>query len=69
PRNRVGLSTRIRDTPGKKDEGKRGERHAGGGQPRQERGAPRAQSAQPADHAMAAPCANATQLKKKWRSR
>ncbi len=64
PRNRVGLSMRMSDTPA---EGRRPARRAsaGGGQPRQERGAPRGQSAPPANNAMAALFANAKQLKKK----
>lgn len=65
PRNRVGLSMRMSDTPGEKVEGQRGGRPAGSGQPRQERGAPRGQSAPPANNAMAALFANAKQLKKK----
>ncbi|MGV8783513.1 S1 RNA-binding domain-containing protein, partial [Pseudomonas aeruginosa] len=65
PRNRVGLSMRMSDTPGEKVEGQRGGRPAGGGQPRQERGASRGQSAPPANNAMAALFANARQLKKK----
>ncbi|MBN0329044.1 S1 RNA-binding domain-containing protein, partial [Pseudomonas aeruginosa] len=52
PRNRVGLSMRMSDTPGEKVEGQRGGRPAGGGQPRHERGAPRGQSAPPANNAM-----------------
>ncbi|MGK4536896.1 hypothetical protein ACSLWJ_34505, partial [Pseudomonas aeruginosa] len=46
-------------------EGQRGGRPTGSGQPRQERGAPRGQSAPPANNAMAALFANAKQLKKK----
>ncbi|HHM7279844.1 TPA: Tex family protein [Pseudomonas aeruginosa] len=65
PRNRVGLSMRMSDTPGEKVEGQRGGRPTGSGQPRQERGAPRGQSAPPANNAMAALFANAKQLKKK----
>lgn len=65
PRNRVGLSMRMSDTPGEKVEGQRGGRPAGSGQPRQERSAPRGQSAPPANNAMAALFANAKQLKKK----
>ncbi|VTQ12457.1 putative transcriptional accessory protein [Pseudomonas aeruginosa] len=51
--------------PGEKVEGQRGGRPTGSGQPRQERGAPRGQSAPPANNAMAALFANAKQLKKK----
>ncbi|WP_121175843.1 S1 RNA-binding domain-containing protein, partial [Pseudomonas aeruginosa] len=65
PRNRVGLSMRMSDTPGEKVVGQRGGRPTGSGQPRQERGAPRGQSAPPANNAMAALFANAKQLKKK----
>ncbi len=62
PRNRVGLSMRMGDTPGEKVEGPRGGGRQGG-QPRQQQ-APR-NSAPPANAAMASLFANAKQLKKK----
>ncbi|MNP03794.1 30S ribosomal protein S1 [compost metagenome] len=62
PRNRVGLSMRMGDTPGEKIEGQRGGRP--GGAPRQDRGAPRNESKAPANNAMASLFANAKQLRK-----
>ncbi|WP_120994282.1 Tex family protein [Stutzerimonas urumqiensis] len=63
PRNRVGLSMRMSDTPGEKVEGPRG-----GGNPRKgkpaERGGPRQETKAPANPAMAALFANAKQLRK-----
>jgi uncharacterized protein len=64
PRNRVGLSMRMGDTPGEKVEGPRGGGRGNGGQ-RGERSAPRQQEKAPANNAMAALFANAKQLKKK----
>ncbi|WP_271409696.1 Tex family protein [Pseudomonas sp. Q1-7] len=64
PRNRVGLSMRMGDTPGEKVEGPRGGGRQGG-QPRQQQGAPRHQSAPPATGGMASLFANAKQIKKK----
>ncbi|MDE3739176.1 MULTISPECIES: Tex family protein [Pseudomonas] len=63
PRNRVGLSMRMGDTPGEKVDGPRGGGRQGG-QPRQQQSAPR-QSAPPASGAMASLFANAKQIKKK----
>jgi len=63
PRNRVGLSMRMSDTPGEKIEGQRGGRPAG--QPRPERSAPRSEAQPASNAAMAALFANAKQLKKK----
>ena len=65
PRNRVGLSMRMSDTPGEKVEGNRGGgRGQGGGRqqpaPRQRETA----TAAPANNAMAALFANAKQLRK-----
>jgi len=62
PRNRVGLSMRMGDTPGEKVEGPRSGNR--GGQKRGERGAPRGDSKAPANNAMAALFANAKQLRK-----
>ncbi|MDT4881045.1 hypothetical protein FQZ97_1168640 [compost metagenome] len=64
PRNRVGLSMRMSDTPGEKTEGPRGSASRQGGQARQQQSAPR-QSAPPANAAMASLFANAKQIKKK----
>ncbi len=64
PRNRVGLSMRMSDTPGEKVEGPRGGGRPQGGQ-RPDRGAPRQQEKAPANNAMASLFANAKQLKKK----
>ncbi|ACO76758.1 transcriptional accessory protein [Azotobacter vinelandii CA] len=62
PRNRVGLSMRMGDTPGEKVEGPRGGNR--GGQNRGERNAPRTENKAPANNAMAALFANAKQLRK-----
>ncbi|BAN51152.1 Tex family protein [Metapseudomonas resinovorans] len=64
PRNRVGLSMRMSDTPGEKTEGPRGSASRQGGQARQQQSAPR-HSAPPANAAMASLFANAKQIKKK----
>lgn len=67
PRNRVGLSMRMSDTPGEKVEGPRGGRGngqgRGGNQPRSERHSSQDKPA-PANAAMAALFANAKQLRK-----
>ncbi|QEY65455.1 RNA-binding transcriptional accessory protein [Metapseudomonas lalkuanensis] len=63
PRNRVGLSMRMSDTPGEKVDGPRGGARQGG-QSRQQQSAPR-NSAPPATGAMASLFANAKQIKKK----
>ena len=65
PRNRVGLSMRMSDTPGEKVDGPRGGGRPGNGAPRGERSAPRQQEKAPANNAMASLFANAKQLKKK----
>ncbi len=62
PRNRVGLSMRMSDTPGEKIEGPRGGKPRGNA-PRSERHAPQDKPA-PANNAMAALFANAKQLRK-----
>ncbi|MHB0842757.1 Tex family protein [Stutzerimonas nitrititolerans] len=62
PRNRVGLSMRMSDTPGEKTEGPRGGKPRGNA-PRSERHAPQDKPA-PANNAMAALFANAKQLRK-----
>ncbi len=67
PRNRVGLSMRMGDTPGEKTEGARGGQSRGngkrGGEPRSERHSSQDRPA-PANAAMAALFANAKQLRK-----
>ena len=63
PRNRVGLSMRMGDTPGEKVDGPRGGARQGG-QSRQQQSAPR-HGAAPATGGMASLFANAKQLKKK----
>jgi len=63
PRNRVGLSMRMGDTPGEKVEGPRGGGNRGG-QNRGERNAPRGETQAPANNAMAALFASAKQLRK-----
>lgn len=63
PRNRVGLSMRLSDTPGEKIDGASPNSRKGGNQPRQPY-APKS-STPPANNAMAALFANAKQLKKK----
>ncbi|BCR22845.1 Tex family protein [Aquipseudomonas alcaligenes] len=64
PRNRVGLSMRMSDTPGQKTEGPRGGRHnRDGNQPRSERHSSQDKPA-PANAAMASLFANAKQLRK-----
>ncbi|WP_278958981.1 Tex family protein [Aquipseudomonas alcaligenes] len=64
PRNRVGLSMRMSDTPGQKTEGPRGGRqNRGGNQPRSERHSSQDKPA-PANAAMASLFANAKQLRK-----
>ncbi|MDH4555175.1 RNA-binding transcriptional accessory protein [Pseudomonas sp. BN417] len=65
PRNRVGLSMRMGDTPGEKVEGPRGGGSRQGGQPRQQQGAPRQSAPPPSNGAMASLFANAKQIKKK----
>jgi uncharacterized protein len=65
PRNRVGLSMRMGDTPGEKVEGPRGGGSRQGGQPRQQQGAPRHSAPPPSNGAMASLFANAKQIKKK----
>jgi len=66
PRNRVGLSMRMSDTPGEKVDGPRGGGRPGNGAPRGERSVvPRQQEKAPANNAMASLFANAKQLKKK----
>ncbi|MFV0455850.1 MAG: Tex family protein [Pseudomonas sp.] len=62
PRNRVGLSMRMSDTPGEKTDGPRGGKPRGNA-PRSERHAPQDKPA-PANNAMAALFANAKQLRK-----
>ena len=62
PRNRVGLSMRMSDTPGEKTEGPRGGKPRGNA-PRSERHAPQEKPA-PANNAMAALFANAKNLRK-----
>ncbi|MCF6780379.1 Tex family protein [Stutzerimonas stutzeri] len=62
PRNRVGLSMRMSDTPGEKTEGPRGGKPRGNA-PRSERHAPQDKPA-PANNAMAALFANAKSLRK-----
>ncbi|WP_437879394.1 Tex family protein [Pseudomonas sp. LRF_L74] len=67
PRNRVGLSMRMSDTPGEKTEGPRGGQRSGGqnrgNQPRTERHSSQDKPA-PANAAMASLFANAKQLRK-----
>ena len=63
PRNRVGLSMRMSDTPGQKTEGPRGGGQARGNQPRSERHS-RQDKPAPANAGMAALFANAKQLRK-----
>ncbi|MGH8354121.1 MAG: S1 RNA-binding domain-containing protein, partial [Pseudomonas sp.] len=63
PRNRVGLSMRMGDTPGEKVEGPRGGGNRGG-QPRPQ-SAPRNEPQPASNAAMAALFANAKQIKKK----
>ena len=64
PRNRVGLSMRMSDTPGQKTEGPRGGgQNRGGNQPRSERHSSQDKPA-PANAAMASLFANAKQLRK-----
>src|SRR5690606_5278052 len=64
PRQRVGLSMRMSDTPGEKVAGPRGQsRGSRGGQPRSERHSSQDKPA-PANAAMAALFANAKQLRK-----
>jgi uncharacterized protein len=69
PRNRVGLSMRMSDTPGEKVDGPRGGnrgnggQNRGGAQPRSERHSSQDKPA-PANAGMAALFANAKQLKK-----
>ncbi|WP_313337340.1 Tex family protein [Pseudomonas oryzihabitans] len=65
PRNRVGLSMRMGDTPGEKVDGKPGGQARGnGGKPRTDKGAPRQTQAAPANNAMASLFTNAKQLRK-----
>ncbi|MGE6319033.1 Tex family protein [Pseudomonas oryzihabitans] len=65
PRNRVGLSMRMGDTPGEKVDGKPGGQARGnGGKPRTDKGASRQTQAAPANNAMASLFANAKQLRK-----
>lgn len=65
PRNRVGLSMRMGDTPGEKVEGKPGGQQRGAsGKPRADKGAPRQNQPAPANNAMASLFANAKQLRK-----
>ena len=65
PRNRVGLSMRMGDTPGEKVDGKPGGQARGnGGKPRADKGAPRQNQPAPANQAMASLFANAKQLRK-----
>ncbi len=65
PRNRVGLSMRMGDTPGEKVDGKPGGQARGnGGKPRADKGAPRQTQSAPANNAMASLFANAKQLRK-----
>jgi uncharacterized protein len=65
PRNRVGLSMRMGDTPSEKVDGKPGGQARGnGGKPRADKGAPRQTQAAPANSAMASLFANAKQLRK-----
>ncbi|MDR6355945.1 uncharacterized protein Q3H58_002616 [Pseudomonas psychrotolerans] len=65
PRNRVGLSMRMGDTPGEKVDGKPGGQARGGsGKPRADKGAPRQTQPAPANNAMASLFANAKQLRK-----
>ena len=63
PRQRVGLSMRMSDTPGEKTEGPRGGGKPRGNAPRSERHAPQDKPA-PANNAMASLFANAKQLRK-----
>lgn len=63
PRNRVGLSMRMSDTPGQKTEGPRGGQNRGGNSPRSERHSSQDKPA-PANAAMASLFANAKQLRK-----
>ncbi|MGE4404110.1 Tex family protein [Pseudomonas sp.] len=63
PRNRVGLSMRMSDTPGEKTDGPRGGGKPRGNAPRSERHA-RQDKPAPANAAMAALFANAKQLRK-----
>jgi uncharacterized protein len=64
PRNRVGLTMRMSDTPGQKTEGPRGGgQNRGGNQPRSERHSSQDKPA-PANAAMASLFANAKQLRK-----
>jgi len=63
PRQRVGLSMRMSDTPGEKTEGPRGGGKPRGNTPRSERHAPQEKPA-PANNAMAALFANAKNLRK-----
>ncbi|EWC43341.1 Tex family protein [Stutzerimonas stutzeri] len=63
PRNRVGLSMRMSDTPGEKTDGPRGGGKPRGNAPRSERHA-REDKPAPANAAMAALFANAKQLRK-----
>ncbi|MFD3298955.1 Tex family protein [Aquipseudomonas alcaligenes] len=63
PRNRVGLSMRMSDTPGQKTEGPRGGQNRSGNQPRSERHSSQDKPA-PANAAMASLFANAKQLRK-----
>jgi uncharacterized protein len=63
PRNRVGLSMRMSDTPGEKAEGPRGGQNRGPA-PRSERHSSQDKPA-PANAAMAALFANAKSLKKR----
>nr|MBF0682443.1 S1 RNA-binding domain-containing protein [Pseudomonas sp.] len=63
PRNRVGLSMRMSDTPGEKTEGPRGGGKPRGNAPRSERHTQQDKPA-PANAAMAALFANAKQLRK-----
>ncbi|MDN3237905.1 Tex family protein [Pseudomonas sp. WAC2] len=67
PRNRVGLSMRMSDTPGEKVEGQRGGQPRSGkpgNSPSRDRNAPRNESKPAASGAMAALFANAKQLRK-----
>ena len=67
PRNRVGLSMRMSDTPGEKVEGQRGGQPRSGkpgNNPSRDRNAPRNESKPAASGAMAALFANAKQLRK-----
>jgi uncharacterized protein len=64
PRNRVGLSMRMGDTPGEKVDGPRGGGKPRGGQPRSERHSSQDKPA-PSNPGMAALFANAKQIKKR----